>query len=104
MSIIFNNIVFRLDGGRSFGNREPDLPEKNCFRCGHTAWQEKGEYQSEYNVQSYIWYQSLDGETYLCMLCVDMIQSPPIRKCVHCNKQFTTGKQIITHLKANHPK
>ena len=103
MSILFNNSVFRLAGASSFGNRDARLPENKCCRCGHEAFREDGEYQSEYNLQRYIWYQSskIGTPQYLCLSCVDRIHSP-IRKCIYCNKEFTTGKQIIIHLKANH--
>lgn len=102
MSIIFNKINFSINGSSSFGNRDAFLPENKCCRCGHTAWDKEGEYNCEYNIQSYIWYQSLDKK-YLCLSCVDKINSP-IRKCIHCNKQFMTGKEIITHLKLSHSK
>ena len=70
MSIIFNNIVFGLVGDTSFGNREASLPEKKCCRCNHTAWKKQGEYKYEYNIQSYIWYQSSNNK-YLCLSCVE---------------------------------
>ena len=102
MSIVFDSDYFWIVSATPSGNQEASLPEKNYCRCGHRAWERECRYNSEYNIQSYIWYQSLDKK-YLCTSCVHRIHSS-IRKCIHCNERPTNGKEVINHSKNTHPK
>jgi hypothetical protein len=96
--IFFNNSKFV----RVSVHGESDLQRfYKCCRCGRATYAKSSDWNYEYGLATYTWYQNENNE-YLCRLCVDKVISPN-RKCRHCDEQFTTGKEIIGHLITKHP-